>query len=147
VSLVNSMIGVQLARVGFERLQPVSVIETEIAKDPESPIAVAHAIGRKNRQEPGARGLTTQALSLIPVLVMVAVDPRRRPRTASVAYGVALMATMSWILARSPAFAPMFAGPGAAVIALGLTIGAALVAAALARALSSVLAWEPSAAT
>jgi hypothetical protein len=143
VSLVNSTIGVQIARIGFDITQPASVIETEIEKDPTSPIAVAHAIAQKNREEPGARSLVMQALSLIPVLVMVAIDPRRRPGVSTVAYGLTLMATMGFILARSPAFAPMLPGAGATLIGLILTIVAAALAGVGARALSAVLAGGP----
>jgi hypothetical protein len=55
------------ARIGFAVLQPVSVIEEEIAKDPTSPIAVANAIARKNGEAPGARSGLFRGLSLIPV--------------------------------------------------------------------------------
>ena len=143
VSLASSMTGAQIASIGFAMLQPVSVIEVEIAKDPDSPIAVAHAIARKNRQQPGARSLATQVASLIPVLVMVAVDPRRRPGISSVAYGVTFMAAMTWTLARSPAFAPMVPGAGVTLIALILTIAAAIGATFGARVLSFVLAGPP----
>jgi hypothetical protein len=143
VSLASSMIGAQIASIGFAVLRPVSVIEVEIAKDPDSPIAVAQAIARKNRQQPGARSLATQVASLIPVLVMVAVDPRRRPGISSVAYGVTFMAAMTWTLARSPAFAPMVPGAGVTLIALILTIVAAVGATFGARVLSFVLAGPP----
>jgi hypothetical protein len=139
VSLLNGMIGVQIARVGFDVLRPESVIEAEIAKDPESPIAVAHAIARKNGSQPGTQRAVNQWLSLIAVLVMVAVDPRRRPVIATVAYAVALLATMTFILGRLPAYAPMMPGGGVTAVALVVTIVAALVAARCARSLAAVL--------
>src|SRR5262249_53049150 len=55
VGLAVGTIGATIARVGFEIIQPVSVIAEEIAKDPTSPIAVTHAIARKNGITP--RGL------------------------------------------------------------------------------------------
>src|SRR5262249_57681365 len=55
VGLAVGTIGATIARVGFEMIQPVSVIAEEIAKDPTSPIAVTHAIARKNGITP--RGL------------------------------------------------------------------------------------------
>jgi hypothetical protein len=140
VSLVSSVVGAEIARVGFDVLQPVSVIEAEIAKDPGSPIAVAHAIARRNGHEPGRRSVATQILSLIPVVVMVAVDPRRRAGISSVAYGVTLLAIMTWTLTRLPAYASMAPGIGVTVIALMLTVLAAGVAAFGARALSATLA-------
>jgi hypothetical protein len=139
VSLVNSTIGVQIARVGFDILRPESVIDAEIAKDPASPIAVAQAIARKNGREPGTQRAASQWTSLIPVLVMVAVDPRRRPALSAIAYGVALLATMGWILASTPAFAPMVPGVGVTAVALALTIGAALAGVLGGRALSAAL--------
>jgi len=139
VSLLNGMVGVQIARVGFDILRPESVIEAEIAKDPKSPIAVAHAIARKNGAQPATQRPASQWISLIPVLVMVALDPRRRPGIASVGYSVALLATMGWILASSRAFASVVPGVGVTVVALALTIAAALIAVRAARALALVL--------
>jgi len=143
VSLANGLVGAEIARVGFDVLQPVSVIEAEIVKDPDSPIAVAHAIARRNGQEPGTRSVGTQILSLIPVMVMVAFDPRRRAGLSSVAYGVTLLAVMTWTLARSPAYASMAPGIGVALTALILTVLAAAVAMLGARRLSAVLAGAP----
>jgi hypothetical protein len=143
VSVLTAMVGVQIARVGFDILRPESVIEAEIAKDPQSPIAVAHAIAVKNRQSPGTQRLATQWTTLIPVLVMVTLDPRRRPGLSTLAYGVALLATMGSVLATSPAFAPMVPGLGATVIALGLTIVAAVGGVLGVRALSVVLGGTP----
>jgi hypothetical protein len=122
VSVAIGMVGVQIARVGFEIVQPVSVIGEEIAKDPTSPIAVANEIARKNRDAPGAGGLAVQVRSLVPVLILILVDPRRRPVAAAAAYGVALLSTTGWTLAHSPAFAPMTPGMEATLIGLALTV-------------------------
>jgi hypothetical protein len=143
VSLANTLVGAEIARVGFDALQPVSVIEAEIAKDPDSPIAVAHAIARRNGQEPGTRSVARQILSLIPVLVMVAVGPRRRAGLSSVAYGVTLLAVVAWMLTRSPAYASMVPGIGVTLTALTLTVLAAAVAALGARWMSAALAASP----
>ena len=145
-SLLNSMVGMQIARVGFEILRPESVIEAEIAKDPESPIAVAHAIARKNGAQPGTQRTVSQWVSLIPVLVMVALDPRRRPGIASVGYALAFFAAMGWILASSRAFASVVPGVGVTVVALAFTVAAAMIAARAARALAVVLDVDPAAA-
>ena len=45
--------GAKVAQLGFAWLEPVSAIDEEIAKDSQSPIALAHAIGRKNGATPG----------------------------------------------------------------------------------------------
>ena len=140
MSVAIGITGTQIARVGFEMLRPVSVIEEEIAKDPTSPIAVANAIARKNGERPGVRTLALQVRSLIPVLALVVLDPRRRPVTSTVAYGLMLLATTGWALAHSPAFAPMAPDAGPTLIALILTILAALAAAAATRWLSTAFA-------
>jgi hypothetical protein len=139
-SMAISLIGVEIARQGFEILQPVPLAAEEIAKDPTSPIAIAQAIAQKNGRTPAGLGSTTrQVLSLIPVLVLVAVDARRRPLAATIGYGVALLATMGWALTRSPAYAPMAPGIGVTALALALTVVAAVISAAAARRLIPAL--------
>jgi hypothetical protein len=140
VSMAISLTGVEIARVGFETVQPVAISQVEIAKDPTSPIAIAQAI-RQKAGPPRSR-LFTPLMSLVPVLVMVALDPRRRPVTATLAYGIALLATMTWTLSRSPAFAPLTPGAGVTLIAVALTVLTALAAAA-ARRLSNAFASSP----
>src|SRR5262250_3057369 len=109
VGLAVGTIGATIARVGFEIIQPVSVIEEEIAKDPTSPIAVTHAIARKNGSTPGGvpGGRLARLLSFMPVLLLVAVDPRRRPLAATVAYAIGLFAFWALAIGRTPAFEPM----------------------------------------
>src|SRR3989442_13654995 len=101
----------QIARVGSDLLQPVSVIEPEIAKDPTSPIAVAYLVARKNGTPPGATASLTQLLGLLPVAAMIVVDPRRRPVAATVAYALVLFALMAVRLAFLPPVRPPLAGP------------------------------------
>src|SRR5215831_19641620 len=140
VGLAVGTIGATIARVGFEIIQPVSVIEEEIAKDPTSPIAVTHAIARKNGSTPGGvPGGLTRLLSFVPVLLLVAVDPRRRPLTATVAYAIGLFAFWAFALGRTPAFEPMMPGVGLTVVALAITIGAALLGGTAARWLAGAL--------
>ena len=82
-------------------------------------------------------------------VVVASTDPLDKAKEVAaelsfpVAYGVTLMATMTWTLARSPAFAPMIPGAGATLIALILTIAAAAGATFGARVLSFVLAGPP----
>ena len=139
VGFASGAVGTQIGRIGFAVLQPVSVIEEEIAKDPTSPIAVANAIARKNGDAPGQRSLVFQSLALIPVILMVVVDPRRRPVVAALVYGITLLATAGWSLARLPAYGPMAPDAGTTLIALVLTALAAVVAAVTARRLSAAL--------
>jgi hypothetical protein len=141
VSMALSLTGAEIARVGFEILQPAPMTAEEIAKDPTSPIAIAQAIAQKNGPPSRSGPFTlTQLMSVIPVLVLVAIDPRRRPVVATVAYGITLLATMTWSLSRSPAFAPRSPGVGTTLIALALTLLVALASTATAGWLSDALA-------
>ena len=141
VGLVVGMIGANIARIGFEIIQPVSVIEDEIAKDPTSPIAVTHAIARKNGFTPGGvpGGLLARILSLAPALCLVAVDPRRRPLASTLAYAVGLFAFWALTIGRTPAFLPMMPGLGPTVGALAITIAMALIGGIAARRLADAL--------
>jgi hypothetical protein len=135
-------IGANIARIGFEIIQPVSVIQDEIAKDPTSPIAVSHAIARQNGGAPGGvpGGSVARFFSLLPVLLLVAVGPRRRPMTATVVYALGLFAFWAFTIGRTPAFQPMMPGPAPTVLALVITLAMALVGGMAARRLAETLA-------
>ncbi len=83
---VIGLAGAGVSRAGFAWVQPESFLAEEIAKDPTSPIAVAHEMARKNGTTPGAFNPIFVGLALLAALVMVAVDARGRPVLASVAY-------------------------------------------------------------
>jgi hypothetical protein len=136
------LIGASIARVGFETLQPVSVIQEEIAKDPTSPIAVAHAIARKNGSTPGGApgGNLARLLAFVPVLLLVALDPRFRPVPATLAYAVSVFAIWGFTMGRTPAFQPMVPAMGPTAVALLLTLGMALVGGVAAHRLAGSLA-------
>jgi hypothetical protein len=111
----------QVARMGFEILQPVSFLGEEIARDSGSHVALGREIAEKNRAVPPPSWALRLALPLLPAAVMALADPRRRPRAASIAYGVAVFAAYTWFLSTLPAYAPLMptalegatrAGPG-----------------------------------
>ena len=135
IVVVLGMIGSTIARVGFEIMQPVSVIEEEIAKDPTSPVAVSFEIARKNGSTPGAPvgGTLIRILAFVPVLILIGIDPRRRLVPATLAYAVGLLAFMGVVIGRTPAFEPMVPGPWPTAAALVLTLGAGLVGGLAAR--------------
>jgi hypothetical protein len=137
--IITGVMGIWIARVGFDALQPVSVIEDEIAKDPTSPIALANAIARKTGSTPGAIGGLFHLISALPVLALVLVDPRRRPELASMAYGALLLVTSGRMLAGSPAFAAQVPGPGETAAAVALVLVAGFIGGHLGRRLSDVL--------
>ena len=142
VAVISALIGLSgdaVARVGFAQLQPVSVIEAAIAQDPMSPIAVANAVAKKNGEQPGAMAMVPLIASLLSVAVLVAVDARRRPRAATIAFAVAAFAIFGWLLAHSPAFGPNTPAATATLTALALTVLAALIGAAGATRLARVL--------
>jgi len=136
--ILTGVTGSWIARVGFEALQPVSVIE-EIATDPTSPIALANAIARENGGTPGAIGGLFHLISVIPVLALVLVGPRQRPEVAVMAYGVALLVTSGRAYAGSPALAPQVPGAGEAAAAVVLVLVAGAIGGHLGRRLSDAL--------
>ncbi|HET7874329.1 MAG TPA: hypothetical protein VFN71_02290 [Methylomirabilota bacterium] len=142
VGIVIGTAGHQIARVGFEILRPVSVIEEEIAKDPASPIAIAMEMARKDGRVPGRTGGRAYLFALIPIIVLALVDARRRPVGATLAYTLTLFAVAGWLLAHRPSLAPMAPGLGPTSVALGLTAVSAGIGGWVARALSDALAAE-----
>jgi hypothetical protein len=133
------IVGGAISRVGFAVLQPVSFIQEEIVKDPESPIAVAYEIARKNGALPGRAGGTWHLLALLPAAAMAAVDPRRRPIPATMAYAAVLFVLLGYLLSGRPAFAPLVPGVIEAAAALALVLVAAAAGAIGARRLSDAL--------
>src|SRR5262249_5499094 len=135
IVIVLGLIGATIARVGFEIIQPVSVIEEEIAKDPTSPVAVGFEIARKNGTAPGAPagGPPPRILAFAPVLILIALAPRRRLIPATLAYGVSLLGFMGLVIGRTPAFEPMVPGPWPTAAALVLTLATAFAGATAAR--------------
>lgn len=134
------LIGQEIARKGFEIMQPVSVIEEEIAKDPTSPIAVATIMARKEGFPAGQTGGRRHLFALWPALAMALVDARRRPIAATLAYAATLFALLAWRLPSRPSLAAMAPGGAETIYALLLTLAAALVAGWAARWLSDALA-------
>jgi hypothetical protein len=138
VALGVSILGEQIARVGFQVAQPESVIGEEIEKDPTSAIALAAAIRAKSR----GVGLPQPIRLLLPVLtagVMAAVDPRRRPAAACVAYGLALLVLYGWATSHSPAFQPLVPSAAETAAAIALAAVAGLIGSVLARRLADAL--------
>jgi hypothetical protein len=148
-ALAISIAGERIAQAGFAVVQPVSVIEEEIAKDPTSTIAQAATIRAKSR---GA--LTPFWLRLLLPLaaaaVLSAIDVRRRPGLAGAAYGIALVALYGWSTSHTPAFAPLVPSAAETAIALAIAAVAGVAGAAAGRhvadALQSPAAAPPAAA-
>ena len=127
------------SRRGFAWLQPESLLAEEIAKDATSPIAVTHEIARQNGTTPGAFNPVFLVWTLLAALVMVAVDARRRPVLASVAYGLTILVTLSIAFARLPAFAHALPSVPETVTATLLTALAGLTGGALAKRVTALI--------
>jgi hypothetical protein len=138
----HGLIGAEIARFGFQALQPVSVIDEEIAREPDSPIALATAIARKNGISPGQVGGLLYLVSALPILLFCLMDARRRPVGATMVYASTLCLTTAWALGHTPAFAPLVPGATDAALALVLALGAALAGGSLARRLADALAGD-----
>ena len=126
LSFALGLAGQQVARAGFAILQPVSGIEEAIASDRGSPVAVGREIAEKNQAVPPSWALRL-ALPLGPAVLMALADPRRRPGTAAIVYGVGAFAVYAWFLSTLPAYAPLApsAVETAAALAITLACGAA----------------------
>jgi hypothetical protein len=139
VALVGAA-GLQIARVGFDVMQAVSVIDEEIAKDPTSPIAIATITARKNGTTPGrVGGLPLLYMGLAGVIAMSLIDARRRPVLSTVAYSLLLFIFAGWRISGLPALAPMTPGVGPTVTAFAITAGAAVLGGLGAKQLSDAL--------
>ena len=133
VMLFFGFSGAAVARAGFAWLQPVSFISEEIAKDPTSPIAIAHEIARKNATLAGAANLRGFAVMVLATLGLTIADPRRRPVAASLVFGLTMLVGSGLALALQPAFAQSLPsvldiGIAAVLTALAAAAGGALAA-------------------
>jgi len=138
VSLAASLVGEQIARAGFAIIRPVPVITEEIKKDPTSPIALAAEIREKNRGA-GPPWVVRLMLPVIAAAVVVAMDLRRRPAAACIAYGVTMLALYGWSIGQTPAFRPMAPAPVETALALAFTVIAALIGSVAGRWIADVL--------
>jgi hypothetical protein len=138
-SLVG-MVGHRIALVGLDMIQPVSVIEEEIAKDPTSLIAVANITARKNGTAPGRiGGLPLLYVGVAAVFAMALVDARSRPVASTIAFSLILFIGGGWFIAGTLAHAPMVPGAGPTAVAFAITLAAALVGGGTSRRLSDTL--------
>ena len=130
---VIGLAGAGVSRAGFAWVQPESFLAEEIAKDSTSPIAVAHEMARKNGTRPGGFNPVFMVWPLLASLVMGAVDARRRPALASVAYGLTLFTAVSVAFARLPAFAESLPSVPETALASAVTVLAGVAGGVLAR--------------
>ena len=143
-SVALQLIVIGVGDVGFAVLQPQPDVAEAIA-DPSSPIAVAHEIAKRNGTTPG-RGFVVRLFPVLPALALALADPRRRPLTAGLAFGVGLFIVNAVMFMRSPAFAHVHPDPLDAIVALAATVVAAVLSAVAVLAFEArVIRGEPSA--
>ncbi len=138
VVFLIALVGAEVSRMGFAWVQPESFLAEEIAKDPTSPIAVAHEMARKNGTRPGGFNPVFMVWPLLASLVMGAVDARRRPVLASVAYGLTLFTAVSVAFARLPAFAESLPSVPETALAAAVTVLAGVAGGVLAQQATSL---------
>ena len=139
----TAVIGTGISNTGFDRRRPVSVIDTEIAREPDSPIAIATRIARQNGEPPGRSSRTLSVAALLASIAMGATDARRRAVRAALVYGVATFALWGWLIAHAPAFSARAPGIGATLAGLACALLAAAAAGRAGRALAAALGGEP----
>jgi hypothetical protein len=130
------------ASIGFRIVQPESVIQEEIRKDPGSPIAQANEITRRNGGSPPWWG---RLIPLAAAVAMSLVDVRSRPAAGSLGFAVTLFALTGWYLATRPAYLPLVPSPVDTAVALGATAFAASAGAVVGRWLADRLELRPAA--
>jgi len=131
-ALALHYVGIAVADAGFALTQPTPAIEETIANHPDSPIAIAHEMARRNAARPG-RSVSLRVFPLLPAALMALVDARRRPHAAALAFGLGLLVVSGMMFAGTPALNHALPTTTDLVAAAALTALAALTAAAAAR--------------
>ena len=88
-------------------------------------MAVAHEMARRNGMAPG-RSMILRWIPLLPAALMTLADPRRRPRLAASAFGLALLATAAMLLGRLPALSHALPSAGDTALAVVVALACAL---------------------
>src|SRR5262245_27508876 len=129
--------GIGVADAGFALTQPTPAIEEAIAADPDSPVALAWEMARRNGAPAPGRTATLRWLPLVPAALACFLDAGRR-RTGAV-LGVALVAVFGALLARVPALAHALPSTAETIIALLLAALAGFVGTAVGAAFADRL--------
>jgi hypothetical protein len=136
-ALAMHWVGVIVADAGFALAQPTPAVEEAIAADPDSPIALAWEMARRNGAPAPGRSALFRWLPVLPAALVVLLDARRR--WAGAGLGLVLVALSGVLLARVPALAHALPSPSDVVIALLLAALAGFAGAAAGVALADRL--------
>ncbi|HEY7649674.1 MAG TPA: hypothetical protein VID04_11760 [Methylomirabilota bacterium] len=127
-ALLLHYVGSVVADAGFALTQPTPAIEEAIAADPDSPVALAWEMARRNGAPAPGRSATLRWLPVAPAALAWLLDARRRWTGAVL--GVALVAVFGVALARVPSLAHALPSTVETVIALLLAALAGFLGAA-----------------
>jgi hypothetical protein len=125
------LLGLAVGDAGFRWTRPVPAVEEAIAAQPDSPVAIAHEMARRNGT-PVGRTLLLRWLPIAPAVLMALADVRRRPATAGLAFALGLTLLAGVMLARLPALAHARPSPAETAVALALAAAGGLGGARLA---------------
>jgi hypothetical protein len=139
-ALAFHWVGLHVSDVGFAVVQPTPAIEEVIAADPDSPIAVAHEMARRNGTPTAGRALLLRYLPVLPAAVLALIDARRRWRSGVVGLALSLVAVSGWMFARIPALSHVLPTALDVVVAVPLAVAAALAGGAAAVGFARLLA-------
>jgi hypothetical protein len=143
-ALALHWIGLEVSDVGFALVQPTPAIAEAIAADPDSPIALAHEMARRNGTTTAGRATALRYLPVLPATLLTLIDARRRWVSAVVALALGLMAVSGWLFARLPALSHALPSVLDVAVAVPLAVVAALAGGAAAVGLARVLEPHPS---
>ncbi len=138
-ALAFHWIGLTVSDVGFAIVQPTPAIAEAIAADPDSPIAVAHEMARRNGTTVGGRAMAHRFLPVLPAALLALIDARRRWAAAVVALALALTAVSWWLFARLPALSHALPDTLDVLVAIPVAVAAALAGGAAAVGLARLL--------
>jgi hypothetical protein len=114
--------------MGFALARPTSSIQEVLAADDgTSPIAVAHEMARRNGTAVGGGSSRARTFPILGAVLLVALDARRRPVAAALAFGIGLLAVSFPLMLRSPALAHV--RPDTLTTAIGVALSLASTAA------------------
>ncbi len=120
------LVGVGIGDAGFAALDPPPALEEALA-DPDSPVAIAHEMARRDGSPGPGRSYTRRFWPILPALLLALADARRRWALASLAFAAGMLAIAGGLLARLPALAHALPSTADTVAGAVLTGLAALV--------------------
>lgn len=136
------VLGIGIGDAGFTVLGPVPALEEALA-DPDSPVAIAHEMARRNGARAPGRAYLHRVWPILPALLVASVDGRRWWAMASLALGAGVLALSGVLFARMPALAHALPSTADTAVGAALTLLAALTGGAAAVRLAAAFSPAP----